>query len=344
MHCAQKVGTVMIIFYVIGLPFSEIMVQTKFWFYNELANGSGTRQSESFVFNMPKLMGSVNRTAYHNVDSQGNAQMYTIGLKLMGTKADAIVTAAPDTYYVRRAIKAWHDARVGMYKRAGISMKSLGYGRNLRPYLDVAHEKGDTTEIDSEATSGTDSLGISPNYSGDEWDYTRAAVSVPQYDSNTGPLTPWDFVDSYSFTILGDSVSEANTTEGTASQHSDQDSYVSVGMVAEWLDSFKRKSTPASDVSIDKDNALIQLRSHQGLDKEEVLKLAKEEQEDGRPWDLAGAQYKQAVFQGICHASGSQTPTMVFNAPCGLFNLTVGNSHTAEQISCEIEVLDIRDM
>ena len=125
------------------------MTQTKFLFSNGLADGSSTRQSETHVFNMPKLMGSVNRTSMHNVDSQGNAQMYTIGVKLFGTKADALVTCAPDTYYVRRAIKAWHDARVAMYKRAGISMKSLGYGRNLRPYLDVNHADGTTVEIDS---------------------------------------------------------------------------------------------------------------------------------------------------------------------------------------------------
>ena len=93
------------------------MVQTRFLFSNQIADGSSTRQSETHVFNMPKLMGSVNRSSYHNVDNQGNAQMYTIGVKLFGTNADALVTAAPDAYYVRRAIKAWHDARVSMYKR-----------------------------------------------------------------------------------------------------------------------------------------------------------------------------------------------------------------------------------
>ena len=211
MHCAQWADVVRIIAYVIGPPYDN-MTQTKFLFSNNLGDGTTTRQSETHVFNMPKLMGSVNRTAMHNVDSQGNAQMYTIGVKLFGTKADALVSAAPDAYYVRRAIKAWHDARVAMYKRAGISMKSLRYGRNLRPYLDVNHENGTTVEIDSEATSGTDALSITPAYSGDAWTYSRAAVAVSPENTAGGTPQARDFVDTYSFTILGDSVTE-DTTE-----------------------------------------------------------------------------------------------------------------------------------
>jgi hypothetical protein len=286
---------------------------------------------------MPKLMGSVNRTSMHNVDSQGNAQMYTIGVKLFGTKADALVTCAPDTYYVRRAIKAWHDARVAMYKRAGISMKSLGYGRNLRPYLDVNHADGTTVEIDSEATAGSDALSVTPAYSGDEWTYSRAVVSTAAEEGHTTAVLERDLVDTYTFTILGDSVaasSENNTSEN----------YESVGMIAEWLDSFQRKPVRASSATIDPDNALLQLLSQQGADKEEVLELAEENQSEGRPWDLDGAQFKQAVYQGFCSSSGSESNMLVFNAPCGLFNLQLGNSTTAEVVYADIEVLDIRDM
>lgn len=320
------------------------MVQTKFLFTNALADGSSTRQSETHVFNMPKLMGSVNRSSYHNVDNQGNAQMYTIGLKLFGTKADALITAAPDAYYVRRAIKAWHDARVMMYKRAGISMKSLGYGRSLRPYLDVNHENGTTVEIDSEVDAA---LGISPAYSGDEWTYSRAAVTTPAENTDlSGSFNPADQVDTYSFTILGDSVKEDDTPDSPdeSTTKTDQDSYVSVGMVAEWLDSFKRKLVTGAAANIDEDNALLQLRSQQSADKEEVLELAAEGQTEGRPWDLDGAQFKQAVYQGFVTATSSESPTLVFNAPCGLFNLTLGNSASAETLYADIDVLDIRDM
>lgn len=323
-----------------------VMVQTKFLFSNNLANGSSTRTSETHVFNMPKLMGSVNRSSYHNVDNQGNAQMYTIGVKLFGTKADALVTAAPDAYYVRRAIKAWHDARVAMYKRAGISMKSLGYGRALRPYLDVNHEKGDTVEIDSEATAGSDSLSISPAYSGDEWTYSRAAVATPAEVPHSGTWAGGDLVDTYSFHILGDSVTEDVTADDPdeSGGTSDQDSFVSVGMVAEWLGSFKKKSLTQAADTVDSDNALLQLMGQQGADKEEVLELAADTQAENRPWDLAGAQFKQAVYQGFCTSSGSESNMLVFNAPCGLFNLTLGNSSAEEVVYADIEVLDIRDM
>jgi hypothetical protein len=306
-----------------------------------MSDGSSTQQVETHVFNMPKLMGSVNRKSYHNVDSQGNVQLYTIGMKLYGTKAEAFTAVAPNTYYVRRAIKAWHDARDAMFKRAGISLRSLGYARNLRPYLDVNHENGTTTEIDGENHA---SLGISPAYTGDEWTYSRAAASVPQYDSNAGPLTSWDFVDSYSFTILGDSVDEATTGESAASAHTDQESFVSVGMVAEWLDSFKKSETPAADVAVDTDNALLQLQGNQGLAKEEVLEIAADNQAEGRPWDLAGAQFKNPVIGSYCRSTGSESSYAVFMAPCGLFNLTLGNSAAAETIDVEFEVLDISDM
>lgn len=321
------------------------MVQTRFLFSNALADGSSTRQSETHVFNMPKLMGSVNRSSYHNVDNQGNAQMYTIGVKLFGTKADALVTAAPDAYYVRRAIKAWHDARVSMYKRAGISMKSLGYGRSLRPYLDVNHENGTTVEIDSEATAGASALSITPAYSGDDWTYSRAAVTTPPEEGSGEGNHMKDFVDTYSFTILGDSVAEdASSSTTNSNAASDQDSYRSVGMVSEWLGSFKKKLVTGAAANVDEDNALLQLRSQQGPDKEEVLELAAEGQTEGRPWDLAGAQFKQGVYQGFVTASSSESPMLVFNAPCGLFNLTMGNSTAAEVVYADIEVLDIRDM
>ena len=171
-----------------------------------MADGSSSAQEDTKVYNMPKLMNSVNRTSeYRNVDNQGNAQMYTIGMKLYGTLAGATVKGAPDTYYVRRAVKAWHDARVMMYKRAGIRMKDLGYGRDLRPYLNVNHENGTTEEVvGNRSTSGSD-LGhtFSPAWVGDEWTYSRAAVSTPAETTSSGNINEFDLVDTYSFTTIG---------------------------------------------------------------------------------------------------------------------------------------------
>jgi hypothetical protein len=230
-----------------------------------------------------------------------------------------------------------------MYKRAGVSMKSLGYGRSLRPYLDVNHENGTNVEIDSE---GAGALGISPAYSGDEWTYSRAAVTNPISDDELELVRGRDLTDTYSFTILGDTVKESVTAESPDSSSDDYDhsAFVSVGMVGEWLGSFKKKLVTGAAANIDEDNALLQLRSQQAADKEEVLELAAEGQTEGRPWDLDAAQFKLAVYQGFCKSSGSESSYLVFNAPCGLFNLTLGNESTAETLYADIEVLDIRDM
>lgn len=320
------------------------MTHSKFRFFNSVANDA----VETNVFNLPKLMSSINRKEYRNVDNQGNAQLYTIGAKMAGTKGQALFTTAPNAYYVARAVKAWHDARVMMYKRAGIRMKDLKYGRSLRPYLDVNHENGTTTEIDDETNVA---LGIHPSWMGDEWTYSRAAVTTPQESvdaTGSGTFYTADLTDTYSFTLLGDSVQESTTADSPdeSSGISDQDSFVSVGMVAEWLDSFKKRPlATATDLHVDADNALLQLRSQQGPDKEEVLELVEEAQKEVRPWDVSGDQYYAGVASGFLDTRLSGSDYCIFQAPCGLFNATLSNtSGSSETLSVEFEVLDISDM
>ena len=83
---------------------------------------------------------------------------------------------------------------------------------------------------------------------------------------------------------------DASVTEDTtpdspdeSGSTTDEDSFVSVGMIAEWLDSFKRSAkfdagNSAGTATLDSDNALLQLRSQQGADKEEVLELVEDAQ------------------------------------------------------------------
>ncbi len=310
-----------------------------------MADATSATQTENHVFNMPKLMSSANRKEMRNVDNQGNAQLYTIGMKVFGD-AKVSIRTAPNTYVTRRAVKAWHDARALMYRRAGVSLKSLGYGRSLRPYLDVNHENGTTTEIDSETGTGNN---IEPRYTGDEWTYSRAAVATPIEEASTsGAPSVYDLVDTYSFTLCDASVTEDATAESPdASGGSvDQDSFVSVGMLREWLTSFKKKQTvvPDSD-DIVADNALLQLISQQGADKEEVLELAEDAQLEQRPWDLNGSTHYSPTYQGIAYAVTGESSYIVFQAPCGLFNVkTVSDLPRAQVMECEFEVLDIRDM
>ncbi len=322
------------------------MTHTRFRFLNSVADGTGN--AETHAFNMPKLMGSINRKGYDNVDNQGNAQLYTIGMRLVGAKCEAIASCAPNTYVTRRAVKAWHDARVMMYKRAGISMKSLGYGRTLRPYLDVNHENGTTVEIDSEVSA---TLGITPSYQGDEWTYSRAAVSVPiEAGDGTTNVQIRDLVDTYSFTLLDASVTEdvtADSPDESGSQF-DQDSFVSVGMIAEWLGSFKKRpdAFAGDNESVSPDNALLQLRSQQAADKEEVLELAQDAQREKRPWDLdnSSGQYSSLVGAAWIQ-SVNDSQYVVFEAPCGLFNLSLQNtSGSTETLQVVFDVLSIEDM
>jgi len=321
-------------------------VHTKFYGAEYLDANEGLIRT----YNGPKLMSSANRKGYHNVDNRGNAQMYTFGIRLYGNDVQCLVGTAPNTYVTRRAVKAWHDARALMYRRAGISMKTLGYGRNLRPYLDVNHENGTTTEIDTETdTVGTDASGINPGYTGDEWTYSRAAVATPI--ENPGSLTAdihsADLTDTYSFTLCDASVVESTTADDPdeSTGVSQADSFVSVGMLSEWLGSFKKGSLPSNDAkAVDSDNALLQLISQQGAEKEEVLELAKDAQIEARPWDLGGASHYSTVAQAYLLANTGESSYQIFQAPCGLFNLIFANGSTAQGARFDLEVLDIKDM
>ena len=246
-------------------------------------------------------------------------------------------------------MKAWHDARVKMYKRAGISMKSLGYGRTLRPYLNVNHENGTTTEIDSETDLvGNEASGINPGYTGDQWTYSRAAVTTPVEAAASGDTQQFDLVDTYSFTLCDASVIEQTTDDSPDESGSvtDQDSFVSVGMLKEWLGSFAKRTTPSSSITaLNPDNALLQLVSQQGPDKEEVLELAQKGQNEVRPWDLGGATHYSTTVQAYGRATSGESSYVVFQAPCGLLNLVLQNDHSsAENVKFQLEVLDIRDM
>ena len=308
---------------------------------------------KNHIFNMPKLMSSINRKEFHNVDYSGNAQLYTIGMKVFGNNADCEVFTAPVSYVTPRAIKAWHDARVKMFKRAGIKMKDLGYGRSLRPYLSVLHENGGTTEVDVASDN------IVPPFAGDEWTYSRAAVATPIEEAHsgsagTGYIREYDLVDTYSFTLCDASVPESTTAEDVdaSGSESDQDSFVSVGMISEWLDSFKQKS-PGTDASgleilgMDADNALLQLMSDQGPQTEEVLELAEEGQKEGRPWESLNTDgtYTGITLQSYARTLLNGSDYVVFQAPCGLFNLKTQNkSGSSDVISATFKVLAIEDM
>jgi hypothetical protein len=309
-----------------------------------MSDGSSSEQTETFVINWARMMSSINRRTFHNVDDQGNAQLYHVGMKVYG---NCLVhsTVAPNTYYTRKAIKAWSDARFEMFERAGISKNELGaYGKTLRPYLNVNHENATHTELDTESSAG---LFLLPNFQGAEWTYSKAATSTPMEEKSSTALQATDLVDMYTWTLLDSSVTEPTSGTGTgyddSSPATDQDSYVSVGMIESWLDSIKKRAIPGSDSRVDADNPLLQLVADSAA-SEEILELADDAQAEARPWDIDSSQYSSGVTGHYCVAVNGESSTDEALVPCGLMRLDFVSNAAAQDVRIVFDVVPLGDM
>lgn len=342
------------------------VMHTVFTLKDSLDSSSSNPDSNNQILNMPRLMANANRINFDAVDMQGNAQLYTLGIKPMsGTKFNVVAHTAGNNYVTRRAVKKWHDARKRMFRRLGFSLKDLGpYGATLRPYFSNNHHDWVTSDGSSgtpelaEQVSVSDQFGYVipgvPDHT--EWTYSSAAVSVPQEESATGSTTyPRDLVDTYKWTLLGTSVAESG--DSASSSITDQDSWVTVGIIDSWLQSFKLKQQAIASSTTDtahEDNPLNQIWSDRAS-SEEVMEIVEDIQKENQPWDRTGATYYNAVKRS-CWSIGGNPGYMVVEAPCGLLELdlrghntggTAGTSadpYVAENVEVEIEVLDIRDM
>ena len=226
-------------------------------------------------------------------------------------------------------------------------MKDLGpYARHLRPFLNVNHENGTTSEVDTSSSLDGGFLGNS-QFRGDEFTYTRLAVSVPQENTQGGTVhSPRDNVDTYSLTLCDSSIAESTTADDPdeSSSTTDQDSFTSVGMIASWLESFSRQNIGTTDTDISPDNALLQLLID-SPSSEEVLELVADAQVEGRPWDGDGVQYRTMTTNGLVFGGSNVDMQTVVHAPCGLLELKITNAHSAEDvILVELECIAITDM
>lgn len=314
--------------------------------------GSGEATDFEFrVWNLPRLMSSANRKQFHNVDIQGNAQVYTLRVDFSATKGKLAVYTAPDIYSTKRAVKTWHEARKLMYKRAGFALKELNaYGRTLRPYLHSDHFKGENSmtvsipqykgEFDTESASGD---GLFPHAQQIDWDYSRAVVTTPQEEGHTTDQQERDLVDSYFFNVLDESIVESSSSD--SSTGSEENSFEAVGMVSEWLDSFrKRGSNLITDEFIDSDNALLQLMND-SLSSEEVLELVEDQDKQQMPWDRDGSTYRTRYPAAFLCSSSDNTQSAIIRAPLGLVEFMQENdSGSSDRQYTRVQVLAIEDM
>jgi hypothetical protein len=320
-----------------------ILDNNRIFFSDSLASDAvGTH-----VIDLAKIASSLNRKHVPSVDRNGNAQMFMVKVSSNGTDSLTSIRTAPNLYTTKAAVKAWHDARVKMITRSGLKMADLGpYARHLRPFLDVNHENASTTEMDTE-TSGTGGLVFNTHFQGDEYTRTRLAVSTPQESDVNATIAQRDLVDTYSLTLCDASVTEATTADSPdeSGTSTDQDSFVSIGMIAEWLTSIKKKSVGNADtLSIQADNALLQLMAD-SPSSEEVLELAEDAAQEGRPWDLDGSAYTTLTGAAYYRSSANQSRENIIFVPCGLLEISQANAHSAtETITTEFEILDVYDM
>ena len=334
------------------LRWCMMLEQSKIFFSDTLAATGASGDTQSTVLDLAKLASSLNRKHIPNIDRNGNAQVFLVKIKgVMGTNALNVVRTAPNLYTTKAAVKAWHDARVEMITRTGAKMSDLGpYARHLRPFLDVNHENGTTTE---QSASGSVAGGLPYNthFQGEEYTRTKIAVTVPVEETlasgANSSFRPGNLVDEYSLTLCDASVDEATTAEDADSSDDemDQDSFVSVGMIDSWLSSIKKRPTGTGDsVRIQADNPLLQLMVD-SPSSEEVLEIVESSAEEGRPWDLDGSAYTSLTGQAFYLTNANRSESQVFEVPCGLLELTQLNLHSAEDLLyTEIEILDVYDM
>ncbi len=294
------------------------------------------------------MASSLNRKHIPNVDRTGNAQVFLIKVTPRAAVSSlTTVMTAPNLYTTKDAVREWHNARVKMVTRGGMKMKDLGpYARHLRPFLNVEHENGTLAELDTETAPN----GWLPNceFQGDEYTRTRLAVSTPGENTmSTTTFQSRDQVDTYSLTLCDASVAESTTADDPdeSTGGSDQDSYVSVGMIDSWLSSISKKPLATADtLRIQADNPLLQLKID-SPSSEEVLEIIEDSAEEGRPWDLDGSQYTALTGQAYYRSSANQSKETIVFVPCGLLQIVQANGHgSTETITTEFEVIDVYDM
>lgn len=308
-------------------------MQTKIVWNEVIADGS----TESHYFDFAQIFSSFNRKQMHQIDGKGNAQTYLLKItQATYTGADqgdvrTSLFTAPNTYVTKQAVKAWHQSRIAMYRKAGISMKSLSpYTRNLRVLLDASAPSPSGT-TDTELRSGQPEL--------------STMVNAAQFDeSNTGALTGDDMVDKYTFTLLGDHALD-QTVETTK--------YTTVGVNKSWLDARRQPYAVADSASAEAgvtstlitapQNPLLESRALSGI-AEEIIGVAKDEQVQEPPW--SNDTQEALIEVAAMYTANNSTQEVIVEVPLGLMKATIEDLRSTNNpnLIWNIELLDVYDM
>jgi hypothetical protein len=306
-------------------------MQTKIVWSESISDGA----TENHYFDFPQIFSKFNRKQYHQVDSKGNAQVYLLKITQASyTGADqgdvrSNISTAPNTYVTKQAVKAWHKARVAMFDKAGIKMKTLSpYTRNLRMELDTGAPAGGTDA--AELVTGSPEL--------------STMVNAGQFDeANTGAVTGDDLVDTYTLHLLDDHV---------VTQTAETTKYTSVGVNQSWLDA-RRKPYQVADLSLETgmsattvqhgENPLFEARALSGI-AEEIVAVAQDEQIQPPPW--SDGDQTGLIAAAAMYTANNSIQEVIVEVPCGLMkaNFTDLRSTNAVNVVWNIELLDIYDM
>lgn len=283
---------------------------------------SGTTESGGVV-NLAHCYSDVNRKYIPQVDKKGNAQLFTVLLKVStpGTSVNTVsVDTASNGYVTKQAVKAWHRVWREQFREAGISMSSLGpYSQNLRVRL----APGTETRLGSGNEDGTG-----------EWSDTLIAQAAPADPSDSGTLTVDKMHDTYFLHLTGSSAAQSGS--GT-----DTFKWDSVGMIESWMGARRKHigldgGAVSEALQVEADNPLLAAR-YDKISSATLIDETRKLQAEEPPYTEAVS--KALLRQGTVTSVGGSDAQMIVNAPCGLMavNFTQACSFT-------IELIGISDM
>ncbi len=264
---------------------------------------------------------------------------------LKGVLCDVTVTAGtpdstfemftvPNTWKLRNGVRKFYFLRNHMFREAGIKKSEMGtYGKLMRPYYDSrmanATNSATASPIYSHYKASEDPTNVPGQmeeiaYDGGEWTYSKFGT-VPSYIegvSGTGSETTLSPADEWDVHLCDENVVQAtSSTGGTDSTVN----FSSVGIIHSYNLDRQAVQVQTGDTSVGDDspnNPLAALRSAGNQASGEILEIAKEQEEEAPPYDLAddGDSIEQSLEHRMVFPSigGTHTFRNVF-LPGGFF-------------------------